>query len=70
MTGTRDRLALAECSLRQVREVLSRNIGTITEQDWRDHLARQEARVAKLRKEPVVLNPVGQGWDHLWQRYV
>jgi hypothetical protein len=35
-------------SLERTREALERNLGTITEQDWREAVARAEAKVASL----------------------
>jgi hypothetical protein len=38
-----------EYRIEQTRVALERNLGTITEQDWRDALARDLARLAELK---------------------
>jgi len=47
---TRNRIALLTCSLEQAKDLLTRHIGTICEDDYRDMVARYEARLAAERR--------------------
>lgn len=47
------RLACVRESLRLAEQALARNVGTITEGDWRQHVERQRRRVADAERELV-----------------
>lgn len=48
MTNRGTKLDQARESLDRTRDALARNVGTLTEQDWREAVTRAEARVAAL----------------------
>jgi hypothetical protein len=51
MTDRGTRLSRAIESLERTRDALRRNVGTITEQDWREAVKRAEVRVLLLNRK-------------------